>query len=195
MKILIATAALLLTVPPLARAGNADDSSVLGQFYLFTAPIVSNTRHYYTAQGTTACYGVVFEPQTCTFTAVGGTNTGLGGEILSRKGIGVGVELSYAGPNWNFDSSGLGVGSVDASYHFFGNKSRKGLDPFATGGYSLYYGQRTAFQSGFNLGGGLNLWLIKHAALRLEARYQGGINYFNSNLTRYVAFRFGMTFR
>ena len=194
MRILIATAALLLTVPALARAGNADDSSVQGQFYFFTAPIVSNTRYYPSPQDTTACIGGG-EPETCTFTAVGGTNTGLGGEILSRKGIGVGVELSYAGPNWNFDSSGLGVGSVDASYHFFGNKSRKGLDPFATGGYSLYYGQRTAFQSGFNLGGGLNLWLIKHAALRLEARYQGGINYFNSNLTRYVAFRFGMTFR
>ena len=195
MRILIATAALLLPVPALARAGNADENSVQGQFYFFTAPIVSNTRYYYNPQNTTVCYPGVSEPQPCPFTAVGGTNTGLGAEVLVRKGVGMGVELGYAGPNWNFDKSGLGVGSVDASYHFFGTKSRRGLDPFATGGYSLYFGQRTTFQSGFNLGGGVNLWLIKHVALRSEILFQGGINRFNSPLTHYVAFRFGMTFR
>jgi hypothetical protein len=170
-----------------------------GQFYFFSAPIVSNTQYYANPQASPACYGVLkpgeLPPANCTLTAVGGTNTGFGGEVLVRKRVGVGIELGYAGPNWNFDKSGLGVGSVDASYHFLGNKSRRRLDPFATGGYSLYFGQRTTFQSGFNLGGGLNLWLIKHVALRSEIRNQGGINYFNSGLTHYVAFRFGMTFR
>jgi hypothetical protein len=195
MRILIATAALLLTVPTLARAGNADDSSVQGQFYFFTAPIVSNTRYYYNPQTAAVCYPGLSLPQPCPFTAVGGTDTGFGGELLVRKGVGVGVELGYAGPNWNFDKSGLGMGSVDGSYHFFGSKSRRGLDPFATGGYSLYFGQRTMFQSGPNLGGGVNLWLVKHVALRSEIRYQGGINHFNSPLAHYVAFRFGLTFR
>lgn len=189
MRKLIATAALLLSVPPLVRAGNADGNSVQGQFYFFTAPIVSNTQ-----------YINVFRPlEPVTFsTKVGGNNTGFGGEVLVHKGVGVGVELGYAGPDWSFDGSGaVGVGSVDMTYHFFGNKSRRRLDPFATGGYSLYFGQRTTFQTGFNFGGGVNIWVIRHAALRLEVREQGGINNFDgfSQFKHYVAFRVGMTFR
>ena len=193
MRKLIATVALLLTVPALVRAGNADGNSVQGQFYFFTAPIVSNTQ-----------YINVFNPPepVTTKTKVGGNNTGFGGEVLIGKGIdkalGVGVELGYAGPGWSFDGNGaVGVGSIDASYHFLGKKNRRKVEPFATGGYSLYYGQRTTTQSGYNLGGGVNLWVIKHAALRLEVRYQGGINYFDgfSPFTHYVAFRVGMTFR
>ena len=198
MKKLITTAALLLTAPALVRAGDPDDS-VQGQFYFFTAPIVSNTQYYFNP----AYYGVVFlpgepVPPNYNLTAVGGNNTGFGGEVLIQKGVGVGIELGYAGPDWSFDGSGaVGVGSVDASYHFFGNRSRRRVDPFATGGYSLYYGQRTTTQSGFNLGGGVNIWVIRHAALRLEIRDQGGINHFDgfSQFTHYVAFRFGMTFR
>ena len=204
MRKLIATVALLLTVPPLVRAGNGDGNSVQGQFYFFTAPIVSNTRYNVNP----ACYGVVFTPgeplpANCQLTAVGGNNTGFGGEVLINKGIdkglGVGVELGYAGSDWSFNGEGsaVGVGSIDASYHFFGKKSRRKVEPFATGGYSLYYGERTTTQSGYNLGGGVNLWVFRHAALRLEVRYQGGINYFDgfSPFTHYVAFRFGMTFR
>ncbi len=204
MRKLIATVALLLTVPPSVRAGNADGNSVQGQFYFFTAPIVSNTRYDLNP----AYYGVVFtpgEPPPANYqlTAVGGNNTGFGGEVLINKGIdkglGVGVELGYAGPDWSFNGEGsaVGVGSIDASYHFFGNKSRRKVEPFATGGYSLYYGERTTTQSGYNLGGGVNLWVIKHAAVRLEVRYQGGINGFHgySQFNHYVAFRFGMTFR
>ena len=115
MRKLIATVALLLSVPSLVRAGNADGNSVQGQFYFFTAPIVSNTQ-----------YINVFNPPepVTTKTKVGGNNTGFGGEVLINrgidKGLGVGVELGYAGPDWSFDGGGaVGVGSIDASYHFF----------------------------------------------------------------------------
>jgi hypothetical protein len=198
VKTLVATAALLLTVPPLLWAGNADDNSVHGQFYIFTAPIVSNTQYYFNPQASRACYEVLRPPANCYLTAVGGTNTGFGGEVLVRKGVGVVVELGYAGPDWSFSGNGaIGVGSANGSYHFFGNKSRRRIDPFATGGYSLYFGQRTTFTSGFNFGGGVNIWVLKHAALRLEIRGQGGINDFQgfSQFTHYAAFRFGMTFR
>ena len=199
MRILIATVALLLTVPPLVRAGNADGNSVQGQFYYFTAPIVSNTRYVFNPAYT----GVVFTPGEPVPADLfshqrGGANVGFGGEVLIDKGVGVGVELGYGGPDWSFDGGGaVGVGSIDATYHFFGNKSRRRVEPFATGGYSLYYGQRTTTQNGFNLGGGVNIWVIKHAALRLEVRDQGGINGFHgySQFNHYVAFRFGMTFR
>jgi opacity protein-like surface antigen len=193
MRKLIATVALLLSVPSLVRAGNADGNSVQGQFYFFTAPIVSNTQ-----------YINVFNPPepVTTKTKVGGNNTGFGGEVLINrgidKGLGVGVELGYAGPDWSFDGGGaVGVGSIDASYHFFASKRQSRIDPFATGGYSLYFGQRTTTQSGYNLGGGVNLWVIKHAALRLEVRYQGGIDGFHgfTQFNHYVAFRVGMTFR
>jgi opacity protein-like surface antigen len=167
--------------PALVWAGNADDSPQ-GQFYFFTAPIVSNTQYYSNPP----------------YTKVGGNNTGFGGEVLFHKGVGVGIELGYAG-DWSFSGNGsaVGVGSLDASYHFIGNKSRRRVEPFATGGYSLYYGERTTTQSGFNLGGGVNLWVIKHAALRLEVRYQGGINGFHgySQFNHFVALRVGMTFR
>jgi hypothetical protein len=195
MKTLIGIIALLLTVPPLVRAGN---DPIQGQFYFFTAPIVSNTQYYYNPHASPACYAVLQPPASCYLTAVGGTNTGFGGEVIAHDRIGVGIELGYAGPDWSFSGNGaVGVGSANGSYHFFGTNTRRRFDPFATGGYSLYFGQRTTFQSGYNLGGGLNIWLLKHAAVRLEVREQAGINRFDgfSQFNHYTAFRFGMTFR
>ena len=198
MEKLSVAVVLLLAAPALVRAEDANIPPQ-GQFYFFTAPIVSNTQYYFNP----AYYGVVFTPgepvpANLNFTKVGGNNTGFGGEVLVHKGVGVGVELGYAGPDWSFDGDGaVGVGSVDMTYHFFGNKSRRKVEPFATGGYSLYFGQRTTIQSGFNFGGGVNIWVFKHAALRLEVRYQGGIDGFHgfTQFNHYVAFRVGMTFR
>jgi len=179
MKRPIAAVALLLVAPALVRAADADDS-VQGQFYSFVAPIVSNTQSGINS------------------TSAGGYSTGFGGEVLIHKGVGVGIEIGYA-RNWAFSGQGtaVGVGSVDATYHFLGNKSRKTIDPFLTGGYSLYYGERTTTHVGFNLGGGVNLWLSKHVAPRLEIRYQGGINGIQGiiQFNEYAAFRFGVTFR
>jgi len=199
MRTLVGIIAMLLAVPPLVRAGH---ESVQGQFYFFTAPIVSNTQYYFNPQAPPACYGVFkpgeAQPANCNLTAVGGTNTGFGGEVITHGRIGVGLELGYAGPDWSFSGNGaVGVGSVDGSYHFLGTNTRRRFDPFATGGYSLYFGQRTTFQSGYNLGGGLNIWLVKHVAVRLEVREQAGINGFEgfSQFNHFTAFRFGMTFR
>jgi hypothetical protein len=198
MKRLIAAVVLLLMAPALSRAAD-EGNSLHAQFYFFTAPIVSNTQYTFNP----ACIGMVFPPgqplpANCNLTRVGGNNTGFGGEVLGDKGVGVGLEFGYAGPDWSFDGGGaVGVGSLDATYHFFGNRNRRKVEPFATGGYSLYYGQRDTLQSGYNVGGGVNIWFIKHAALRLEVRYQGGIDRFQgySQFNHYVAFRVGMTFR
>jgi opacity protein-like surface antigen len=159
-------------------AADADDS-VQGQLYSFVAPILSNTQYGHFSS------------------SYGGDSAGLGGEVLIHKGVGVGIELGYA-RNWsNGQGSALGVGSADATYYFLGNKSSKKLQPFLTGGYSLYFGERATTQSGFNLGGGVNIWLAKHIAPRLEFRYQGGINGFHgySQFNEFIAFRFGVTFR
>ncbi len=192
MKQLIATAALLLVLPSLARAQEAEHAA-RGQAYIFLGPIVSNTRYI----ANSAYYGVVFPPgaplpSDLNFTEVGGVNAGFGGEIFIHKGLSVGPEFGYAGQDWSFGSNGIGVGSVDASYHFLREKK---VEPFAMGGYSLYFGDRTATQSGYNLGGGVNFWFSRHATLRLEVRHQGHIERFHSQFTHFAAFRVGMTFR
>jgi len=196
VKTLFLATILWLMPPTLALAGNSD-SPVQPQFYFFTAPIVSNARYYFNWAHLSACGSALPPPLSyCTATARGGTNTGFGGELLGRKGLGVGIELGYGGPDWSFSGVGaFGVGSVNASYHFFGRHSHRRLDPFVSGGYSLYFAGNEMFQSGFNVGGCVNLWFIKHAALRLEIRDQDGLNHFGSQFTRLAAFRFGMTFR
>ena len=126
----------------------------------------------------------------------GGANIGFGAERFVYKGLGVGAESGYAGPDWSFSGSGaVGVGSIDASYHFFRRKHHGKLDPFAVGGYSLYFGERLSFQNGYNLGGGVNIWFAKHAALRFEVRDQSHIDHFHSSFANFAAFRAGMTFR
>ena len=181
MKNLIRTAVLLLVLPAMVRGADADNS-VQGRFYSFIAPIVSFPYDGYGGPGT----------------SVIGNNTGFGGEVVTHKGAGVGIELGYAG-NWSFNGTGsaLGVGSADVTYHFLGDKSGRKTEAFVTGGYTLYYGERTTTQSGYNLGVGVNLWLTKHIAPRLELRYQGGIDGFHgfSQFGELIAFRFGMTFR
>jgi opacity protein-like surface antigen len=197
MKTFIAQAALFLMVAASVSAQSADHPSQ-GQGYFFIAPIVSNTRYDVLNP---AYYGVVFPfgqplPADLYINEVGGVNTGFGGEIISKGGLGLGAEAGYAGPDWSFGGGGaVGVGSIDASYHFLSQKNGKRIEPFFAGGYSLYYGDRTATQNGFNIGGGLNFWVAKHAALRLEVRDHDHINHFHSQFTRFVAFRFGVTFR
>jgi len=187
MKRLSATAGLLVVIPIWASAQNAD-TPAQGQFYFFAAPVVSNTQ-----------YVTLFKPpaQFTETTKRGGNNTGFGGEALIYKGLGVGAEASYAGADWSFSGGeAVGIGSVDASYHFFGKRNRRRLEPFATGGYSLYFGDRTRFEHGYNLGGGVNFWVLKHAAMRFELRDQGHVNFGGSSaFTNFAAFRFGMTFR
>jgi hypothetical protein len=174
MKQLIATAVLLLMTPALAAAQNAEKQSQ-GEGYVFIAPILSNKQ----------------------FRGRSGVNTGFGGEVFVYKGLGAGVEAGYAAPDFSFGRIGMGVASFNASYHFFSKKNQKRIEPFVVGGYSFYYGERSTIQNGFNLGGGVNWWLAKHAALRLEICDQDHINYFHgySPFIRFVAFRVGMTFR
>ncbi len=197
MKKLTAIVALFVVTPTWVPAQDAIKSTQKVQAYVFIAPIVSNSRYLVNP----AYYGVVFKPgdplpaDFYLSRERGGVNTGFGGEMFLHKGLGAGVEFGYAAPEWRFGRIGLGVGSANASYHFFGQNNGRRVEPFVTGGYSLYFGDRTAFQSGFNLGGGVNIWMAKHVGLRFELRDQDHIDYFHSPFTRFVAFRIGVTFR
>jgi len=116
------------------------------------------------------------------------------------KGLGLGGEAAYA----HFNLFGLDhtswTGSADASYHFRRHAARRGVDPFVLGGFSLYgpthKGGGTG-EAGGNFGGGANLWLTKHAALRLELRDYVHGDYFLPGTGAFsdLSFRVGMTFR
>jgi opacity protein-like surface antigen len=165
MERLIATIALLLMAPAFAPAQNSDNQ-IHGQGYAFCAPIVTSSSG-----------------------ASGGLNTGFGGELLFGKAFGAGAELGIARSN----GVNIGIGSIDFSYHILRKDSQ--VEPFAVGGPSLYFGQRST-KTGFNLGGGVNLWAARHVGFRFEFRDNFGIgNVEFLGPTHFVGFRIGMTFR
>jgi hypothetical protein len=56
-----------------------------------------------------------------------------------------------------------------------------------TAGYSLFF--RAGTNHGYNVGGGVNVWMNKNAAPRFEVRRHASYRYDTVN------FRMGMTFR
>lgn len=84
---------------------------------------------------------------------------------------------------------------MDASYHF--GRHAKRFDPFVFGGFSIFGPTQVGNGRGApggNFGGGLNLWFLKHAAVRFELRdYPDTGGYIPG--ASYLSFRVGMTFR
>lgn len=125
-------------------------------------------------------------------TSPGGTGTahiGGGGEGLVYKGLGVGAELGYLAP-WQSFGNGLGVLSLDGSYHFLPHRGEGKVVPFVTSGYTLFFRSGTA--NGVNFGGGVNYWFRDHLGLRLEFRDNVWTTY---GTAHHVGFRIGLAFR
>ncbi len=170
MRKLITTVALLLAVPALASAQNANHQ-YRGQGYFF--------------------FGLG--------TATGGyinpfiEHVGGGGELFVYKGLGMGAEAGYA--HWGRGCDQAWIASGDVSYHFRRSTRRGGVDPFVLIGVTGYFptSQGRGEPAG-NFGGGVNLWLAEHAALRLEVRDHVP-NYDMTNGNHYISFRIGVTFR
>jgi hypothetical protein len=112
---------------------------------------------------------------------------GGGGEFAIWKGISGGIEGGAVGLAHDYTDSVQGVASANAYYHFFHSRDAR-LDPFVTGGYSLFF--RHGASSLGNFGGGLNYWIWKTAAVRVEFRdhVSGGPT------AHYWGFRLGMSF-
>ncbi len=148
MKKHIAKAGLLLLIPTIAWAQNAD--------------------HAYRAEG----YGFLAE------NAPLGPSGGGGGEIFVYKGFGIGGELTEA--PWSFSQTGMfGNSSTFRNYITSANvyyrvpsMNKSNFNVFVTGGYSIFdsSGGPLSQPNGVNIGIGYDLWLVKHAALRLEIR-------------------------
>lgn len=176
MKKLIATIVWFLMLPALAPAQNADHP-YRGQGYLFFG--------LGTAPGSS---GLVPGYSSPLFEHVGG-----GGEGFLYKGLGFGGEAEYAhygplGQAW--------VGSADFSYHFGRHAAPGKVDPFVLGGFSVVgptqRGNGRGSPAG-NFGGGANVWLAEHAALRFEFRDVVGANFWPYD--HVLSFRVGVTFR
>jgi opacity protein-like surface antigen len=146
-------------------------------------------------------------PGTSTIGGVKGRATfhiGGGAEGFIYRGLSLGAEI---GPFIPFSPPGRGIslnvndwvhglGSSNIAYHFLSNTADRKLDPFVTGGYSLFFANLdvpgvgfTKTQSGYNAGGGANFWLLRRAAMRLEFRHQSSVWY------KTMEVRVGMTFR
>lgn len=117
------------------------------------------------AQNTDRSHGYIFAAPGGASSGGGGTlHIGGGGEGVFKSGAGLGAELGYLFPFEN-RGSGLGVFSINGSYHFL--KSGK-ASPFITGGYSGFF--RRGYSNGVNFGGGVNYWFKERAGLRFELR-------------------------
>ncbi len=91
---------------------------------------------------------------------------GGGGEAILGKGIGVSAELGALGPSRAF-SQAIGAMSVNGAYHFVHERTAR-VDPFVTGGYSLFFREESA--NLFNFGGGANYWVGRRWGLKFEFR-------------------------
>jgi hypothetical protein len=131
-----------------------------GQGYVFFASGIEPRNHYGTA------------------------HIGVGGELLF-KNVGIGPEIGYLTRSRDW-AGGIGVLSPNASYHFTNSK----LEPFVTGGYTLFF--RDGHANGYNFGGGVNYWFSNKAALRLEARDHVLPGYRDSH---FLGFRVGLSFK
>jgi hypothetical protein len=196
MKKVITLAALLLALPLVAPAQDAG-YQYHGEGYGFLG--------YAPAHGEFALAG---SPTQQLSGSTSARQFGFGGEVLVAKGIGVGGEISSS--TQSYEGAGLGtwIASINTSYHFGPSTKKRKVEPFVTGGYTFYYVANVDLyhENGGNVGGGVNIWLSRLAALRLEIRddmggqflsveFQPGGNYFLRSSQHLVSLRIGVTFR
>jgi len=172
MKRLVAAATLLAIMPALASAQSKDHPS-RGQGYFFFG--LGPTDDVWLGQGVIK-------------------HVGFGGEGFLYEGLAAGAELGYvhAAPY----AADAWIASGDVSYHFRRRATRSGVDPFVLGGITGFFPTSTGRGApAGNFGGGVNVWLTEHAALRLEVRDH--VNTVGTDYPgpHYVSFRFGVTFR
>lgn len=94
-------------------------------------------------------------------------HAGGGGEALIGNWLGVGADVGYIAPFQSF-SEGLGLLSVNGSYHFPRTGVNYRTQPFVTSGYSLAF--RKGHVNLWNVGGGADFWITRTVGMRIEVR-------------------------
>ena len=196
MRRVIAIAALLVAAPMLASPQDVDHQ-YHGQGYCFFAGAGTGAGSFQSGTSTTPLRQGSPAPY----------QFGGGGEVLAGKGLGFGGELLSSTQLWEGATLGTWIGSVNVSYHFGSSRNNRKVEPFVTGGYTFFYVSNITLPhaNGGNFGAGLNIWLMRHAALRLEIRDDVGGQSLSAEFepegTYYlrsqhlVGFRVGVTFR
>jgi hypothetical protein len=114
-----------------------------------------------------------------------GFTVGLGGDALFYKGCGAGFDLGYLFPRRSV-GDGIGLVSLNGTYHLRNRIAAGRFEPFAVAGYGL------AFRSGhlnlYDLGGGATYWFYRHLGARIELRDYRSPRYGEYDFT----FRFGL---
>ena len=124
--------------------------------------------------------------------SMGTWHVGGGGEAVIRDAIGIGAEIGYLNGLEEPDESGLGVFSLNGSYHFNGGEASRRFRPFLTAGYTLGFAA-DGHENLFNIGGGVDYWLKPKVGLRVEFRdhvWSG-----DEDTLHFWSVRFGVTFR
>jgi hypothetical protein len=119
----------------------------------------------------------------------GTLQVGGGGGFVTPSGVGLDFEIGFLGPWEHFSREGLGVLSIDGSYHF-GARAAK-WRPFIEGGYSLFFREEQTHL--WNLGFGVHYWVRDTTAFRLEVRDH--LDNRHRETAHVWGVRFGATFR
>jgi len=135
-------------------------------------------------------YGYLFAAPGGTSDGGGGTlHIGGGGEGVFKNGAGIGAEVGYITPFESF-GDGLGIFSVNGSYHFLKSSKSEKVVPFVTGGYTGFF--RGGYANGVNFGGGVNYWFKPRVGLRFEFRDNV---FLQEGSAHFLNVRVGLTFR
>ncbi len=126
--------------------------------------------------------------ETGTWTA----HVGAGGEGFFVTNVGLGADVGYLTPirSW---SDGIGTFSPNLIARFRAKSAENRVEPFVSGGYTLFFRQGTC--SGVNFGGGVNYWFKDRVGLRFELRDSVMIPGGDARATHFVGLRIGLTFR
>ncbi len=142
-----------------------------------------------------------------------GQTGGIGGEGSVYRNLGLDLELGMAGFGGPavLHHHTIGIGSADATYHLFRKSVNERIVPFASAGYSPFFGQviklpngafeKSNVQHGYNVGAGIDIWSKRRVGARFDVRYyaHGGRILYNNfpNLSQlsFMSVRFALTVR
>jgi hypothetical protein len=114
-------------------------------------------------------------------------SVGLGADRFIYRGLAAGADVGYMFPRASAQS-GIGLLSVNPSYHFVNKDRTNRIVPFVTGGYGLAFRGGSANLA--NFGGGATVWFVERIGFRFEVR-----NYRNTSANFTTQFRFALAFR
>ncbi len=166
MNRLVGTVLLIGLLPLSAAAQNSNYSKQDGYFYI--APGVRTGLHMDTVRA---------------------TQGGGGAEGFVTPNLGAELDLGALKAS---DALWLGAFSPNFVARFRVKNQEKRVEPFVTGGYTVFF--RSGSASGYNFGGGFHYWFSRHVGLRFEARDSVWVTLGAPDL-HFVGLRIGMAFR